>query len=310
MFDGFRSRWRNAAVMSGRQARAQLPAPYQVPSRQAIGPMRRKSDCERLTVDQLHRNIRPAIGLADVVDVADVRMGDPPRARRTSARDRRTCRRRGRRQWHQLEGDRLSELQVFGAVDFAHRPAPEQADDAVAGGKDLPGRKVRTVQRAVLSQPIARAKTIAARCTPRRDCRGPCGRRVAVGHRGGHLTEPRPPKRASREMTRQPPPAPPAARPPGADPIVAARLGQKAGALRDWTLERRRGRSVRDRARVRRHPPPSVAIAILRAAEPGHSGSECCPVYSPRPRAPGPRRRMCATRPRLPSRATRTSPWC
>jgi hypothetical protein len=41
----------------------------------------------------------------------------------------------------QLESDRLSELQIFGAVHLAHAAAPERRDDAKAAGEQRAGRE-------------------------------------------------------------------------------------------------------------------------------------------------------------------------
>ena len=47
----------------------------------------------------------------------------------------------------ELEGDRLSELEVVGAVDLAHAAAPERRDDAEAAGEDGARREAAPVGR-------------------------------------------------------------------------------------------------------------------------------------------------------------------
>ena len=92
-----------------------------------------------LAVDVLHRQEVLPVDLADVVDAADVRMRELPRdadfGEEALAADR-IARQRARQE---LQRDRLSELEVVGAVDLAHAAAAEQADDAVAVGEDDAG---------------------------------------------------------------------------------------------------------------------------------------------------------------------------
>ena len=56
----------------------------------------------------------------------------------------------------QLDCNGLSELQVFGTIGLAHCSSSEQIDDAIAGSKDVSGRKARIVEWAVLHQRTAR----------------------------------------------------------------------------------------------------------------------------------------------------------
>jgi hypothetical protein len=56
----------------------------------------------------------------------------------------------------QLDCDGLSELQVFGTIGLAHCSSSEETDDAIAGGKDVPGRKARIIEWAMLDQWTAR----------------------------------------------------------------------------------------------------------------------------------------------------------
>jgi hypothetical protein len=52
----------------------------------------------------------------------------------------------------QLDCNGLSELQVFGTIGLAHGSSSEETDDAIAGSKDVPGRKARIVEWAMLDQ--------------------------------------------------------------------------------------------------------------------------------------------------------------
>src|SRR5262249_49083323 len=50
-----------------------------------------------------------------------------------------------RERWRQeLDGDDLTEFQIFGAIDLAHATAPGEGHDAVPFGDDLPGHKPAT----------------------------------------------------------------------------------------------------------------------------------------------------------------------
>ena len=60
----------------------------------------------------------------------------------------------------ELERDRLSELQVFGSIDFAHAAAAQQADDAVAAGQHRAGNELRAVERVRRRQPIGSSATV------------------------------------------------------------------------------------------------------------------------------------------------------
>ena len=77
-----------------------------------------------------------AVHLADVVDAADVRVGDLQGGLDLveEAVEARLIALHRLRQ--ELQRHRLAELEVVGAVDLAHAAAAEQADDAVALGQD------------------------------------------------------------------------------------------------------------------------------------------------------------------------------
>ena len=92
---------------------------------------------EVLAVHVLHADEVAPLGLADVVDPADVRVRHLPRAAHLGAEALHEARVRGRRRRQELERDGNAEGQVVGAVDFAHAAAAEQANDAVAAGEHL-----------------------------------------------------------------------------------------------------------------------------------------------------------------------------
>ena len=48
----------------------------------------------------------------------------------------------------ELQGDRLAEFQIVGAIHFAHAAAPQQRDDAVAVGENVARREAAEVERA------------------------------------------------------------------------------------------------------------------------------------------------------------------
>ena len=103
---------------------------------------------EILAVHVLHRQERVAVDLADVVDAADVRVRHLARHPHFGVELRQP---RGiaidvRRQ--ELQRDRLTELQIVGAVDLAHAAAAEAADDAVAAAEEGAGREAAVIDRA------------------------------------------------------------------------------------------------------------------------------------------------------------------
>ena len=131
----------HASVVRRGEPRAELPRDLErLVLRKPADPLQQRG--EILAVDVLHRQEVLAVDLADVVDAADVGMRDLARdahlgveaLERASGSD-------ASRSRQELQRDRLAELQVVGAVDLAHAAAPEQADDAVALGEDVPGVK-------------------------------------------------------------------------------------------------------------------------------------------------------------------------
>jgi hypothetical protein len=47
--------------------------------------------------------------------------------------------------WEELQRDRLTELQIVGAEDFAHAAAAESADDPVAAAEDRAGSEAAMI---------------------------------------------------------------------------------------------------------------------------------------------------------------------
>ena len=87
-----------------------------------------------------------AAGFGDVVHAAHVRMRDLPRQPNflMEAREPVGVIRDLLRQ--EFQSDRLSELQVFRSIDFAHAAATQQANDAVAAGQHRAGNELRAVE--------------------------------------------------------------------------------------------------------------------------------------------------------------------
>jgi hypothetical protein len=88
-----------------------------------------------------------AFGVADVVHTADVRVDDDAGEANFSSHPLEPIATAGHRRGHQLQRDDLSEPEIVRTIHLTHRPAAEQADNAVARGKDAPRRKSRIVQR-------------------------------------------------------------------------------------------------------------------------------------------------------------------
>ena len=92
---------------------------------------------ERLPLDELHgEEDEPVARLAEVVDRADVRVGDPARLLRLAAEARQRRRLSAERGPHELERGGPLEPDVLGAIHLAHPAAPDQREHAVALGDD------------------------------------------------------------------------------------------------------------------------------------------------------------------------------
>ena len=88
-----------------------------------------------------------AVGFADVVHAADVRMRHLPRRPRFVVELRQLLRILFQAGRQEFQRDGLTEPEIVGAVDLAHPAAAEQADDAVALLKDLARLKAAVVDR-------------------------------------------------------------------------------------------------------------------------------------------------------------------
>ena len=128
-----------------------------------------------LAVDVLHREEVPSLDLADVVDAADVRMRDAARVAHlgVEAFDPGGLRRQLFRQ--ELQGDRLPEFQIVGAVDLAHASAADEPDDAETLAEDGPGRESAAIERWGGGETTDRA---IRRAPPERGLRGRRGRQA------------------------------------------------------------------------------------------------------------------------------------
>ena len=136
----------DAAVVRGGEAGAHLAREL---DRAVGGETADAAEQERevLAVHVLHREKGVAFEFADVVDAADVGMGDLARQADFGVE---LGEARGvavERFGEELERDRLAELQVVGAIDLAHAAAAEPADDAVTAVEDRAGRKAAVVDR-------------------------------------------------------------------------------------------------------------------------------------------------------------------
>ena len=142
---GLQIAMQDLAVVCRRKAGAQLPCELErlVRWQPADAPQQRR---EILAVDVFHREEVLAAGFGDVVHAAHVRMGDLPRQPNflMEAREPVGAIRDLLRQ--EFQRDRLSELQVFRSIDFAHAAATQQADDAVAAGQHRAGNELRAVE--------------------------------------------------------------------------------------------------------------------------------------------------------------------
>ena len=127
--DGFRSRWTIPRACSAESA-ASMPSAIGTAS---AGAQRSPSQPlgERLAFEELHRDEQPAAVLADLVDLADVRMIDARRGARLAPQPLPRRLVAGERR-HRLEGDGALEPLVARRVDDAHAAFAQLAHDRVA----------------------------------------------------------------------------------------------------------------------------------------------------------------------------------
>ncbi len=96
-----------------------------------------------LSVDVLHRQERLPIRLADVVDTANVGVAHPAGGRHLLAEAGQSIRVSRQVGGQELQGHRLTEGQVGGAIHLAHAPLAQRRHDPVAAGQDIAGGEAR-----------------------------------------------------------------------------------------------------------------------------------------------------------------------
>lgn len=80
---------------------------------------------------------------ANVVDAADIRMRDLSSDTHFGKESLQPHRMIGKRAREEFQRNRLAQLQIVGAIDFAHSAAPEQADDSIATREDCAWSEAR-----------------------------------------------------------------------------------------------------------------------------------------------------------------------
>ena len=175
----------HAPLVRGGEAGAQLPRHLdRLVLRQPPDAAQQRR--EVLAVDVLHREVRPAVDLADVVHAADVLVGDLARDAHLVVELREARGIGGDGLGQELQRHGLVEAQVVGAVHLAHAAASEQADDAVAVVDDGAGREAPTVTgRQRGGRRVARRAARAAAEAGRAELRRQIGGRR--GERGGRV---------------------------------------------------------------------------------------------------------------------------
>ena len=128
---GLQITMQQSAIMRGGQAGADLVRGLQslVRGQAADAAQQRR---EVLAVDVLHGEKVLAVHLADVVNPTDIRMRNlagVPHLRMKPGESRGIVLERGGKK---LQGHNIPELEIFGAVDFAHAAAPQQSHDPVS----------------------------------------------------------------------------------------------------------------------------------------------------------------------------------
>ena len=113
---------------------------------------------EILAVDVFHRQERVPIDFVDVVDAADVGVRHLTRHPHFGVELRQPRRIAVDVRRQELQRDRLTELQIVGAIDLAHAAAAEPPDDAVAAAEERAGLEAAVVDRARGRQPAARRR--------------------------------------------------------------------------------------------------------------------------------------------------------
>jgi hypothetical protein len=143
-----------------------------------------------------------AVGLADVVHAADGWMRHLSRRANLVVQLRQPHGITGDGAGQEIEGNRLTEAQIVGAIDFAHAATAEESDDAIAAVEQRPWREAPMVDGIGRGEPTAgarfrvirtgRAHQLPRSCHRRRGHRPRrAPRHVAVEGRAARRTEPR-----------------------------------------------------------------------------------------------------------------------
>ncbi len=97
------------------------------------------------TVHILHGQVRVAVDFADVVHPAHIGMGDLAGDADLCAEALDSAGILGKRRGQKFQSDRLTELEIVGAVHHAHAAASQNAKNAVAVHENYAGRKIQGV---------------------------------------------------------------------------------------------------------------------------------------------------------------------
>ncbi len=130
----------HALLVGGGEARAELAGDVE----RLVGGQSSDAAQERgevLAVHELHGQEEVPFRLPHVVDAADRGVRDLPGHAHLAVEAREALPVLVEAVGQELEGDRLLELQVVGAVDLAHPAPADQPDDPVAAGQDRPGHE-------------------------------------------------------------------------------------------------------------------------------------------------------------------------
>jgi hypothetical protein len=146
----FQIAMQDAAIVRRRESRAQLSGDLERLVRRQT-PDSPKQRGEILAVDVFHREEvkagRVDVDFTDVVDATDVRMRDLPGQSHFLMEPRQPLRVLSEVLWQELERDRLTELEIVGAIDLTHPAATEHRNDAIAAGEDGTGNEPGVVDR-------------------------------------------------------------------------------------------------------------------------------------------------------------------
>ena len=128
----------HAAFVRSGQTCANLPGDLDgfVAGKSADSPDQRS---EILAIDVLHGQKWNTVGISDIKYAADIGMRDLPRDAHLRMEPRERAGVLGQAGRKKLDRHDLAELEVFGAIDFAHAAAAGECHDTIAVRDDLPG---------------------------------------------------------------------------------------------------------------------------------------------------------------------------